>query len=207
MARVHRSGQQRTTFVYRCVSAGTIEEKIVLRQIAKGELATEMEGGGATKKAGAEAAVTARHFGTGDLKELFEYDGATACEAYDRLKGVVASWTPFGGAADAHLDHDPALRGAVEEGKLSFVHYGRLGGAEGDGGVEDSDDDGGGDGSEAEDEEADARPRKLRKVWSGDEDESSDDGESESDADDAAAGAGPMAWGSSDSDSECEFDG
>lgn len=77
MARVWRDGQKKQVFIYRLLSAGTIEEKIIQRQAHKKALSSCVVD---------EEENVERHFTMGDLKDLFKYDEVTICDTHDRFK-------------------------------------------------------------------------------------------------------------------------
>ncbi|XP_008564665.1 PREDICTED: DNA repair and recombination protein RAD54-like [Galeopterus variegatus] len=76
MARVWRDGQKKTCYIYRLLSAGTIEEKIFQRQSHKKALSSCVVD---------EEQHVERHFSLGELKELFTLDEASLSDTHDRL--------------------------------------------------------------------------------------------------------------------------
>uniref|UniRef100_A0A8C5P1X9 DNA repair and recombination protein RAD54-like n=1 Tax=Jaculus jaculus TaxID=51337 RepID=A0A8C5P1X9_JACJA len=76
MARVWRDGQKKTCYIYRLLSAGTIEEKILQRQSHKKALSSCVVD---------EEQDVERHFSLGELKELFTLDEASLSDTHDRL--------------------------------------------------------------------------------------------------------------------------
>ncbi|XP_005398734.1 PREDICTED: DNA repair and recombination protein RAD54-like isoform X1 [Chinchilla lanigera] len=76
MARVWRDGQKKTCYIYRLLSAGTIEEKIFQRQSHKKALSSCVVD---------EEQDVERHFSLGELKELFTLDEASLSDTHDRL--------------------------------------------------------------------------------------------------------------------------
>lgn len=76
MARVWRDGQKKTCYIYRLLSAGTIEEKIFQRQSHKKALSSCV----------VDEQDVQRHFSLGELKELFTLDGASLSDTHDRLR-------------------------------------------------------------------------------------------------------------------------
>ncbi|XP_055203890.1 DNA repair and recombination protein RAD54-like isoform X3 [Gorilla gorilla gorilla] len=76
MARVWRDGQKKTCYIYRLLSAGTIEEKIFQRQSHKKALSSCVVD---------EEQDVERHFSLGELKELFILDEASLSDTHDRL--------------------------------------------------------------------------------------------------------------------------
>ncbi|KAG8507670.1 DNA repair and recombination protein RAD54-like, partial [Galemys pyrenaicus] len=76
MARVWRDGQKKTCYIYRLLSAGTIEEKIFQRQSHKKALSSCVVD---------EEQDVERHFSLGELKELFTLDETSLSDTHDRL--------------------------------------------------------------------------------------------------------------------------
>uniref|UniRef100_H0WHY3 RAD54 like n=1 Tax=Otolemur garnettii TaxID=30611 RepID=H0WHY3_OTOGA len=76
MARVWRDGQKKTCYIYRLLSAGTIEEKIFQRQSHKKALSSCVVD---------EEQDVERHFSLGELKELFILEEASLSDTHDRL--------------------------------------------------------------------------------------------------------------------------
>lgn len=76
MARVWRDGQKKTCYIYRLLSAGTIEEKIFQRQSHKKALSSCV----------VDEQDVQRHFSLGELKELFTLDEASLSDTHDRLR-------------------------------------------------------------------------------------------------------------------------
>ncbi|KAK6352804.1 DNA-dependent ATPase protein rad54 [Orbilia brochopaga] len=77
LARVWRDGQKKDCFVYRFIATGTIEEKIFQRQSHKQSLSSCVVD---------EAQDVERHFGTEDLRKLFEYNPNTRSDTHDTFK-------------------------------------------------------------------------------------------------------------------------
>lgn len=77
MARVWRDGQKKTCYIYRLLSAGTIEEKIFQRQSHKKALSSCVVD---------EEQDVERHFSLGELKELFTLDETSLSDTHDRLR-------------------------------------------------------------------------------------------------------------------------
>lgn len=77
MARVWRDGQKKQVFIYRLLSTGTIEEKIIQRQAHKKALSSCV----VDKVEDVERLFTAN-----DLKDLFRYDENTKSDTHDRFK-------------------------------------------------------------------------------------------------------------------------
>uniref|UniRef100_A0A8D3E029 DNA repair and recombination protein RAD54-like n=1 Tax=Scophthalmus maximus TaxID=52904 RepID=A0A8D3E029_SCOMX len=77
MARVWRDGQKKTCYIYRLLSTGTIEEKILQRQAHKKALSSCVVD---------EEQDVERHFSLGELRELFTLNEETTSDTHDRLK-------------------------------------------------------------------------------------------------------------------------
>ncbi|CAL8073664.1 unnamed protein product [Calicophoron daubneyi] len=77
MARVWRDGQKKQCYIYRLISTGTIEEKMLQRQAHKKALSNCVVD---------QLEEVERHFSLGDLKELFAYQSDTASDTHDRFK-------------------------------------------------------------------------------------------------------------------------
>uniref|UniRef100_A0AAY4DK63 DNA repair and recombination protein RAD54-like n=1 Tax=Denticeps clupeoides TaxID=299321 RepID=A0AAY4DK63_9TELE len=77
MARVWRDGQKKTCFVYRLLSTGTIEEKILQRQAHKKALSSCVVD---------EEQDVERHFSLGELRELFSLNEDTSSDTHDRFR-------------------------------------------------------------------------------------------------------------------------
>ncbi len=127
-ARVWRDGQKKHTFVYRLCTAGTLEEKILQRQMRKGDVA------GAVVEEDADAG---RKFTKDDLKDLFTDakepavdalldSGVGSCETYRLLSsdgsasrkmdrtGLGAAWPAYRGGCTLQ-PVDPVLAATVLE--------------------------------------------------------------------------------------------
>ncbi|KAJ7647498.1 SNF2 family N-terminal domain-containing protein [Roridomyces roridus] len=81
MARCHRDGQKRPVFIYRFLTAGTIDEKIYQRQVTKLGLSNSLMGSstsGASSKSDS--------FSRKDLRDIFRIDPDTACNTHDLLQ-------------------------------------------------------------------------------------------------------------------------
>ncbi|XP_036610725.1 DNA repair and recombination protein RAD54-like [Trichosurus vulpecula] len=77
MARVWRDGQKKTCYIYRLLSAGTIEEKIFQRQTHKKALSSCVVD---------EEQDVERHFSLGELRELFTLNEITPSDTHDKLR-------------------------------------------------------------------------------------------------------------------------
>ncbi|XP_047645154.1 DNA repair and recombination protein RAD54-like isoform X4 [Phacochoerus africanus] len=115
MARVWRDGQKKTCYIYRLLSAGTIEEKIFQRQSHKKALSSCVVD---------EEQDVERHFSLGELKELFTLDEASLSDTHDRLRcrrcvNNQQVWPPPDGSdctSDlAQWNHSTDKRGLADE--------------------------------------------------------------------------------------------
>ncbi|KAJ8418593.1 hypothetical protein AAFF_G00000920 [Aldrovandia affinis] len=77
MARIWRDGQKKTCYIYRLLSTGTIEEKILQRQAHKKALSSCVVD---------EEQDVERHFSLGELKELFSLTEDTASDTHTRFR-------------------------------------------------------------------------------------------------------------------------
>eukprot|EP00731_Ephydatia_muelleri_P018095 Em0011g135a len=76
MARVWRDGQKKQVFIYRLLSTGTIEEKILQRQAHKKALSSCV----VDKEEDVE-----RHFSLEDLRKLFQLNEQTISDTHDKF--------------------------------------------------------------------------------------------------------------------------
>uniref|UniRef100_A0A3B4C5R1 DNA repair and recombination protein RAD54-like n=1 Tax=Pygocentrus nattereri TaxID=42514 RepID=A0A3B4C5R1_PYGNA len=81
MARVWRDGQRKTCYIYRLLSTGTIEEKILQRQAHKKALSSCVVD---------EEQDVERHFSLEELKELFALNEDTLSDTHDRYTNAHA---------------------------------------------------------------------------------------------------------------------
>ncbi|KZP03756.1 P-loop containing nucleoside triphosphate hydrolase protein [Athelia psychrophila] len=79
MARIHRDGQKKPVFIYRFLTAGTIDEKIYQRQVTKLGLSNSLMGSGTT-------ASKSDSFSRKDLRDIFRVDPDTSCSTHDLLE-------------------------------------------------------------------------------------------------------------------------
>ncbi|KFY05883.1 hypothetical protein V492_08248, partial [Pseudogymnoascus sp. VKM F-4246] len=94
MARVHRPGQEKPTFIYRLLMAGGMDEKIYQRQLTKKGLADSIVD---NKKNGAV-------FSADELRDLFTLDTTSECKTHDLL-----GCTCGGRAVDPVIDDPPTM--------------------------------------------------------------------------------------------------
>ncbi|KAF9529285.1 P-loop containing nucleoside triphosphate hydrolase protein [Crepidotus variabilis] len=79
MARCHRDGQKRPVFIYRLLTAGTIDEKIYQRQVTKLGLSDSLMGSG-------PAGSKSDSFTRKDLRDIFRVHADTPCNTHDLLQ-------------------------------------------------------------------------------------------------------------------------
>uniref|UniRef100_UPI00358E0800 DNA repair and recombination protein RAD54-like isoform X2 n=1 Tax=Myxine glutinosa TaxID=7769 RepID=UPI00358E0800 len=132
MARVWRDGQKKTCFVYRLVSTGTIEEKVLQRQTHKKALSSCV----VDKETDVE-----RHFTRGELRDLFVLNEETTSDTHDKFRcrrcvnGIQVRAPPTEADCTSALSQwqhsaerrhlpDTALRAAWDAG-ISFVFHQR----------------------------------------------------------------------------------
>jgi len=92
MARVWRDGQKLHCHIYRLITTGTIEEKILQRQVRKRGLDTVGQ------------KVTTSHFSTDELRDLFTFRDDTECETHDLLQ------CDCGGSGVLEMDMEEEVR-------------------------------------------------------------------------------------------------
>ncbi|KAG2066561.1 hypothetical protein BDR04DRAFT_1106542 [Suillus decipiens] len=78
MARIHRDGQKRPVFIYRFLTAGTIDEKIYQRQVTKIGLSNSLMGSGSSGS-------KSDSFSRKDLRDIFRVHPETGCNTHDLL--------------------------------------------------------------------------------------------------------------------------
>jgi DNA repair and recombination RAD54-like protein len=129
LARVWRDGQKKACYVYRFISTGSIEEKILQRQSHKQSLSSCVVD---------EAQDAERHFSQNDLRELFKLNDKTECSMHDTYKckrcnggmqtkpaeallyGDHSTWN-HRGHRDLGALHDDLLRAEAAHDDVSFV--------------------------------------------------------------------------------------
>lgn len=77
MARVWRDGQKKQCYIYRLISTGTIEEKMLQRQTHKKALSSCVVD---------QEDDVERHFSLGDLRDLFKLNELTLSDTHDKFK-------------------------------------------------------------------------------------------------------------------------
>ncbi|KAG9018091.1 helicase [Tulasnella sp. 427] len=83
MARIHRDGQKRPVFIYRLVTAGSIDEKIFQRQVTKIGLSDSLM---AKETAESSEKAPKDDFTPSQLKDLFTVNTRTACHTHELLE-------------------------------------------------------------------------------------------------------------------------
>ncbi|PWN37821.1 uncharacterized protein FA14DRAFT_118818 [Meira miltonrushii] len=129
LARVWREGQTKECFVYRFIGTGSIEEKILQRQLNKQAL---------SKCVVDQAENQERQFTGDDLRRLFKYKDKTECETHDTIKcgrckdgkqttkamamlnEDASTWNHYGRNEFKNL-HDDLLRNELAYDIVSFV--------------------------------------------------------------------------------------
>ncbi|KAK0480358.1 P-loop containing nucleoside triphosphate hydrolase protein [Armillaria novae-zelandiae] len=79
MARCHRDGQKRPVYIYRFLTAGTIDEKIFQRQVTKLGLSNSLMGSGSGSS-------KSDSFTRKDLRDIFRIHPDTLCNTHDLLE-------------------------------------------------------------------------------------------------------------------------
>lgn len=79
MARCHRDGQKRPVYIYRFLTAGTIDEKIFQRQVTKLGLSNSLIGTGTISS-------KSDSFSRKDLRDIFRIYPDTSCNTHDLLE-------------------------------------------------------------------------------------------------------------------------
>lgn len=82
MSRIHRDGQKNSCFIYRLVTTGCIDEKILQRQLMKHSLSKKFLGDSAM---GETKASSNDLFSKADLKDLFSVSTNTNCNTHDLI--------------------------------------------------------------------------------------------------------------------------
>ncbi|TDL24190.1 hypothetical protein BD410DRAFT_745512 [Rickenella mellea] len=118
MARIHRDGQKRPVFIYRLLTAGTIDEKIYQRQVTKLGLSDSLLGTGAADGGGKSKSDS---FTAKDLRDLFTIQHNTGCHTHDLLD-CPCSYEPSQPRQDEDDDRmSDSGEDSDEEGPSGFV--------------------------------------------------------------------------------------
>lgn len=112
LARIWRDGQKKDCFVYRFISTGTIEEKILQRQTMKQSLSSCVVD---------EKTDVDRLFSSDMLKELFKYNHQTLCDTHDTFKCKRCSAEKQIVKSPAMLYGDATTWGHYPHGQLPHV--------------------------------------------------------------------------------------
>ncbi|KAF9222619.1 hypothetical protein BS17DRAFT_802837 [Gyrodon lividus] len=115
MARIHRDGQKRPVFIYRFLTAGTIDEKIFQRQVTKIGLSNSLMGNGS-------AGSKADSFTRKDLRDIFRIQPDTACNTHDLLGcGCGGRGTSGIQNVDTNAEEEDATGGDGDSSENGFV--------------------------------------------------------------------------------------
>lgn len=114
MARIHRDGQKRSVYIYRFLTAGTIDEKIYQRQITKLGLSNTLIGDGKSDS-------KSDSFTPKELRDIFTIRPGTACHSHDLLDCPCDCIGSSGdndalSTADATLEDDSGLTADTTSG-------------------------------------------------------------------------------------------
>lgn len=113
LARVWRDGQKKTCFVYRFISTGSIEEKILQRQSHKQTLSSCVVD---------DAQDAERHFSSNDLRELFKFNKKTDSDTHDTYKCKRCAGGKQRSKASALLYGDTSTWNHCSHDELGKVH-------------------------------------------------------------------------------------
>jgi DNA repair and recombination protein RAD54B len=138
LARVWRDGQRKHVYIYRLLAAWSLEEKVLQRQLLKGDMSTALGFDGAARGAGSAAASSSASSSGGlsraELMSLFEIDptggdqaALYSCDSVRILAGAPASaagarprldaaWPPYTGPASLS---DKRLAAAALEARVT----------------------------------------------------------------------------------------
>lgn len=135
MARIHRDGQKRPVFIYRFLTAGTIDEKIYQRQVTKIGLSNSLMGSGSSGS-------KSDSFSRKDLRDIFRVHPETGCNTHDLLDCVCdavpkhfddnmtsASGNDIEVGEDHDDNEDPAGTGFVDASQVKPRHIEKMDGA------------------------------------------------------------------------------
>ncbi|KAF6257532.1 P-loop containing nucleoside triphosphate hydrolase protein [Scenedesmus sp. NREL 46B-D3] len=122
MARVWREGQRKRVWIYRLLIAGSIEEKVLQRQLAKQ---------GLSKALVDDVGQQVRTFSRDELRSLFRVDPTTPCDTHQAIKcSCSGSLQDLDSckeraAAAAAAAAEGAGSGAEQQGVLGWAHLAR----------------------------------------------------------------------------------
>ncbi|KAI0320767.1 P-loop containing nucleoside triphosphate hydrolase protein [Amylostereum chailletii] len=123
MARIHRDGQKREVFIYRFLTAGTIDEKIYQRQVTKLGLSSTLIGNGKSES-------KSDTFTPKELRDIFTIHPHTVSHTHDLLDCPCERTGEQGGGVDSPLvDTDDSEDKEDAEAKFvvaSQVHTGKM---------------------------------------------------------------------------------
>ncbi|KAG8869071.1 helicase [Serendipita sp. 405] len=107
MARIHRDGQKRPVYIYRLLTAGTIDEKIFQRQITKIGLSDAMMGTSTSSSKSKTDSFTSK-----ELRDLFSIHPHAICHTHELLACACSTLAGSAIEDDGHLAVNP-VRNAV----------------------------------------------------------------------------------------------
>ncbi|QRW11400.1 DNA repair and recombination protein RAD54 [Ceratobasidium sp. AG-Ba] len=116
MARIHRDGQKRPVFIYRLITAGTIDEKIYQRQVTKLGLSNSLiseTGPALSDKGSSSKSSSADSFSRRDLQDIFNVHPRTLCQTHELLQCRCAN-TDHVVSSSANSDDEAELVDAAE---------------------------------------------------------------------------------------------
>ncbi len=119
MARIWRDGQTKPCYIYRMITAGTVEEKIYQRQMMKGELARCCVMAESTTLQAAKASKGKKEGGSftkDELKELFSIKVGVSCMTADQLQSSGTTYVD-----DVHAEDGVIREARCGELPISFV--------------------------------------------------------------------------------------
>jgi len=114
LARVWREGQKKHVYAYRFFTTGTIEEKILQRQMSKSALSDNA----------IDQKLDGAKFTNEDLKRIFSLNSETSCETLEYLSGQDLPWTHQSREVERCTD---VCLTTLKEENVSFVGWKTMG--------------------------------------------------------------------------------
>ncbi|KAG9055465.1 helicase [Serendipita sp. 407] len=105
MARIHRDGQKRPVYIYRLLTAGTIDEKIFQRQITKIGLSDAMMGTSTSSSKSKTDSFTSK-----ELRDLFSIHPHAICHTHELLACACSTLAGSAIEDDGHLAVNPVRK-------------------------------------------------------------------------------------------------